>query len=110
MRKHMAVFSIATTGAELSAGGKLTMACHVEIAEKELAAFVAAVSELFGPEQSLEAAEDWIEELELLEWPTGSARPDFRQVTIAAASRLSQRICFLGLAIAACGEHELANK
>ena len=86
------------------------MACHVEIAEKELAAFVAAVSELFGPEQSLEAAEDWMEELELLEWPTGSARPDFRQVTIAAASCLSQRICSLDLAIPACSEHELANQ
>lgn len=86
------------------------MACHVETAEKELAAFVAAVSELLGPEQSLQAAEDWIEELELLEWPTGSARPDFRQATIAAASRLSQRICSLDLAIAACGEHELANQ
>lgn len=86
------------------------MACHVETAEKELAAFVAAVSELFGPEQSLQAAEDWIDELELLEWPTGSARPDFRQVTIGAASRFSQRICSLDLAIAGCGEHELANK
>lgn len=85
------------------------MACHIEIAEKELAAFVAAVSELFGPEQSLEAAEDWIEELGLLEWPTGNARPDFRQVTIAAGSRLSQRLCYLDLAMA-CGAHEPANK
>lgn len=86
------------------------MACHVEVAEKELAAFVAAVIELFGPEESLEAAEDWIEELDLLEWPTGNAKPDFRQVTIAAASRLAQRICPLDLAMAACGKHELANQ
>ena len=86
------------------------MACHIEIAEKELAAFVAAVSELFGPEQSLEAAADWIEELGQLEWSTGNARPDFRQVTIAGASRLSRRICSLDLAMAACGAHEPANK
>lgn len=69
------------------------MACHVEIAEKELAAFVTAVTELFGSEQSLQAAEDWMEELGQLDWPMGETIPDFRQVTIAAAARLSQRIC-----------------
>lgn len=77
---------------EPAAGGELTMACHVEIAEKELAAFVAAVSELFGTEQSLQAAEDWMEELGLMDWPTGETIPDFRQVTIAAAARLSRRV------------------
>lgn len=86
------------------------MACHIEKAEKELAAFVAAVSELFGPEQSLEAAEDWIEELRRLEWPTGNALPDFRQVTIAAASRVSRRICSPDLAVASCGALEPANR
>lgn len=69
------------------------MACHVEVAEKELAAFVAAVSELFGSEQSLQAAEDWMEELGRLDWPTGETIPDFRQVTIAAAARLARRVC-----------------
>lgn len=69
------------------------MACNIEIAEKELAAFVVAVSELFGTEQSLQAAEDWMEELELMDWPTGETIPDFRQVTIAAAARLSRRVC-----------------
>lgn len=62
------------------------------IAEKELAAFARAVTELFGAEQARRAVEDWIEELELSEWPTGSAPPDCRQVTIAAAARLANRV------------------
>jgi len=62
------------------------------IAEKELAAFARAVTELFGAEQARRAVEDWMEELELSDWPTGSAPPDCRNVTIAAAARLANRI------------------
>lgn len=79
------------------------------MAEKELAAFVAAVSELFGSEQSLQAAEDWMEELELLDWPTGETIPDFRKVTIAAAARLSQRLYvsdLLGVDLVSCHHFE----
>ena len=62
------------------------------IAEKELAAFARAVTELFGAEQARRAVEDWMEELELSDWPTGSVPPDCRQVTIAAAARLANRV------------------
>jgi hypothetical protein len=66
------------------------------MAEKELAAFVGAVSALFGSEQSRQAADDWLEELALLDWPTGKAMRDFHQVTIAAAARLARRVRGLG--------------
>jgi hypothetical protein len=62
------------------------------IAEKELAAFARAVTELFGAEQARRAVEDWIEELEFSDWPAGSALPHCRQVTIAAAARLANRV------------------
>jgi len=62
------------------------------IAEKELAAFARAVAELFGAEQARRAVEDWMEELELSDWPTGPAHADCRQVTIAAAARLANRV------------------
>jgi hypothetical protein len=34
------------------------------IAERELGAFIRAVTELFGPEQARLAAEDWVDELD----------------------------------------------
>ena len=63
-------------------------------AERELAAFARAVNDLFGSEQAQRAAEDWIEELELMDLPTGKAAPDWRCLTIAAASRLANRVNF----------------
>lgn len=63
----------------------------VAMAEMELAAFAAAVKELFGPEHAQRSVEDWIEELELMDWPAEEAIPDWRQVTIAAAARLAGR-------------------
>ena len=62
------------------------------MAGKQLAAFARAVSELFGPEQVQQSVEDWIEELELTDWPAGEAAPDWRHVTIAAAARLANRV------------------
>ena len=44
----------------------LTYADQVNLAVRELAAFIGAVKELFGPEQALLAAEDWLDESELL--------------------------------------------
>jgi hypothetical protein len=37
------------------------------MAERELGAFIRAVTDLFGPEQARLAAEDWVEELELMD-------------------------------------------
>ena len=46
-------------------------------AEKELAAFSQAVLELFGSEQARLSAEDWIEELELMDLPAGAGSPNW---------------------------------
>jgi len=60
-------------------------------AEKELAAFARAVCEMFGPEHVRQAFQDWIEELDLLDWPQDKHAPNWRHVTVAAASRLTNR-------------------
>ena len=62
------------------------------IAERELGAFIRAVTELFGPEQALLAAEDWIAELELMDALPGPTRRDWGLVTIAAAAQLARRL------------------
>jgi len=58
------------------------------LAEKELAAFIRAVSELFGAEQARRSALDWIKELKLLDWSMGEEVPDLRQVTVRASAGL----------------------
>jgi hypothetical protein len=35
----------------------------IKMAERELAAFMVAVTDLFGPEQAKESVEDWLREL-----------------------------------------------
>ena len=64
------------------------MAQALALAERELCAFVAAVTELFGVEQGRKAAINWIEELERTDWPSGASVIDWRKVTIATAVRL----------------------
>src|SRR5215469_18691361 len=61
-------------------------------AEKELAAFVAAVNTVHGEEQAGAAADDWLLELIALEGPCKGASPDLRSVTIGAARRLALRL------------------
>jgi hypothetical protein len=60
-------------------------------AEKELSAFFAAVHQLFGAEQAQRATENWIEELEELDWSSEASVIDWRRVTIAAAARFVSR-------------------
>ena len=60
-------------------------------AERELTAFAGAVNGLFGPEQARLSADEWIEELLLLDLPAGSRIPDWRRLTIIASSRLANR-------------------
>jgi hypothetical protein len=60
-------------------------------AERELSAFVAAVNELFDAEQARQAADNWMEELEEMDWPSNAQVIDWRLVTIAAAARLGGR-------------------
>jgi hypothetical protein len=62
------------------------------LAERELAAFMNAVTELFGPEQARLSAEDWLEESELSDTPPQSTSRDWRAVTIAASARLASRL------------------
>ncbi len=62
------------------------------VGERELAAFIGAVTEMFGPEQARLAAEDWLDESELMDSPPRSTTRNWRAVTIAASARLAQRL------------------
>src|SRR5207245_1528784 len=57
-------------------------------AERELGAFLAAVTELFGADQARRTAEDWLDELELQETFPGEI--DWRPITVAAADSLKE--------------------
>ena len=63
---------------------------QINMAERELSAFIRAVTELFGPEQTGLSTEDWLES-ELMDSPHGGTRKDWRAVTIAASARLANR-------------------
>ena len=65
---------------------------QVHLAERELAAFVSAVSELFGPEQARRAAEDWLDESKLVNRSSEPTPGDWRAVTIAASARLASQL------------------
>jgi hypothetical protein len=65
---------------------------RVHLAERELSAFIAAVAELFGPEEARLSAEDWIDESELMDSPLRPTIRDWRTVTIAASARLASRL------------------
>ena len=64
----------------------------MNFAERELGAFLHAVAELYGPEEAKMSSEDWLDELELLEYLPGPTPREWRLVTIAAANRLSKRV------------------
>ena len=61
------------------------------LAERELASFVAAVTELYGPEQAALSEKDWLEELDLMDGPPFTNR-HWRAASIAASVRLSGRL------------------
>ena len=67
------------------------MAQLLASAEREVSAFVTAVNQLLGAKQGRKAANNWIEELERMDWPSGASVTDWRKVTIAAAARLVRR-------------------
>ena len=62
------------------------------IAERELGAFIRAVTELFGPEQARLAAEDWVHEVESMDALPGPTRRDWGSVTVAASAHLARRL------------------
>jgi hypothetical protein len=62
------------------------------LAEKELSAFIRAGDKLFGARQGRQSALDWIEELELMDWPSEESIPDWRRATLGASVRLGNLI------------------
>jgi hypothetical protein len=62
------------------------------LAERELGAFIRAVTELFGPKQASLAALDWINELELMDDLPGPTKRHWRSVTVAALAQLARRL------------------
>jgi len=65
---------------------------EMQVAERELSAFISAVTELLGPEQAELSTEDWLHESELIDSPAQSTSRDWRAVTIAASARLANRL------------------
>jgi hypothetical protein len=63
----------------------------IKMAERELSAFIIAVTELFGPEQAERSTEDWLCELLARNDLPASAR-EWRTLTVAAAARLANRV------------------
>jgi hypothetical protein len=62
---------------------------QISLAERELSAFVNAITNLFGPQQERFAAEVWLAELEQADSaPRGTLR-DWRAVSVAASARLA---------------------
>jgi hypothetical protein len=65
---------------------------QAHMAERELSSFVAAVTKLFGPDEAKVAADDWLDESDLMDSPPRSEARDWRSVTIAASARLADRV------------------
>ena len=66
---------------------------QINMAVRELSAFIRAVTDLFGPEQARLASEDWLDESELLmDSPALASNRDWRAVTVAASARLAARV------------------
>jgi hypothetical protein len=84
------------------------------MAQRELAAFFHAVTELFGSEQAEVAAEDWLQELmaiddlRIIDSPINNSpindlpasTRQWRQLTVKAAARLANRVSVSAIAIA----------
>ena len=67
------------------------------MAEHELSAFFGAVTELFGSEQAVLSAEDWLHELIKIDGLPASTC-EWRLITAKALTRLASRVnCFVPL-------------
>jgi len=64
---------------------------QINMAERELSAFIRAVTELFGREQARLSTEDWLDESELMDSPPRATSRDWRAVTVAASARLANQ-------------------
>lgn len=65
---------------------------QVLLAERELSAFITAVTRLFGPDQARLSADDWLDEFESMDSSSRPTGRDWRAVTIAASAKLANRL------------------
>ncbi len=65
---------------------------QMHLAEHELSAFVRAVTQLYGSEEAKLAAEDWLDESDLMDSPPLWTNRNWRAVTIAASARLANQL------------------
>jgi len=68
----------------------------MNMAQRELGAFMRAVTEVYGSEEAMLAAGDWLDEFDATDELPGFAIGDWRRITIAAAERLANRLSALG--------------
>src|SRR5260370_32196470 len=61
------------------------------MAERELAAFFSAVTDLFGSEQARLSVEDWLDELAAMNGLPASTR-ELRWITVEVSARLASRV------------------
>lgn len=62
------------------------------VARGEFLTFTRVVTELFGPEQAKQSAEDWLNELTKRDCMPGANTCEWRLVTVAAMARLTIRM------------------
>jgi hypothetical protein len=77
------------------------------MAERELASFISAVTELYGVEQAKLSAEVWLDELESTHGMPGSTNHDWRAVTMAASARVANRLLTQGRIFIESGTEDL---
>ena len=65
---------------------------QLDMAERELSAFFAAVETSFGPEQAKLSAGDWLDATEQVLGLNQPSSRDWRAVTVVASSRLAHRL------------------
>jgi hypothetical protein len=65
---------------------------QIRLAERELAAFIGAVSKSFSQAQARLAAEDWLDESDLMRTSARLTCQHWRAVTIAASARFAKRL------------------
>ena len=61
-------------------------------AEREFASFYEAIEKRYGLEEARKAAQDWITEVETMDWPAEGRIPNWRHVSIVAADCLASRV------------------
>lgn len=78
------VFSVASDSADRN--------IVIAVAQRELGAFIGAVTEMFGPEEARLSTDDWFDEFDSAENLSGIEAREWRRISIAAAVRLARRV------------------